>query len=130
MKIVTASTPEQQDYVQTTVRYIYNNLLPSFFSSSYIKDLHNLDVLQIRNIEEYSLKEIMEITAALQTIQSILECLVNDGHPIDYKHKFKNNQRILEKHFIHFPFQCEDFHKVDQTEYPMSMIQPDNKWLI
>ncbi|KGP71190.1 DUF5365 family protein [Pontibacillus yanchengensis] len=130
MKIVTASTPEQQEYVRSTVRYFYNNLFPCFFSSSYINDLHNLEVLQVTHIEDFTLKEIMEITAALQTLQSILECLIDGAHILEYKQAFQNNQRILEKHFIHFPFRCEDFQKINPTDYNLFMSQPENKWLI
>lgn len=129
MKVVTASTPEQQSYVRSLLDYFYSSVLPRFFSDTYVKDLKTFGVLCKSDLEEYSLQDIMEVTAALQTLQHLLECIIEKDHSNQMAQKFQRNQAILERHQIYFPFRLQDFTTHD-TDSDLSMVKPANNWLI
>ncbi len=129
MKVVTASTPEQQSYVRSLLDHFHRSILPSFFSKSYVDDLETFGVLCQVDLDEYTLQEIMEVTAALQTIQHILECLLEDGASPQLAQKFDRNQKIIESHQIYFPFRFQDFTTTD-FEFDLASVKPANHWLI
>ncbi|QHE52444.1 DUF5365 family protein [Pontibacillus sp. HMF3514] len=129
MKVVTASTPEQQSYVRSLLDHFHRSILPSFFSESYVDDLKTFGVLCQEDLDEYTLQEIMEVTAALQTIQHILECLLeNDASP-QLARKFDRNQKIIEGHQIYFPFCFQDF-TTTVSEFDLASVKPANHRLI
>lgn len=129
MKVVTASTPEQQSYVQSLLDTFHDKVLPSFFSESYVHDLKTFGVLTHADLEEYSLNEILEVTAALQTLQHILECVLENDESPHLARKFKKNQEILERHQLYFPFRYQDF--IDQDfEWDLADATPANQYLV
>ncbi|MBM7569889.1 DUF5365 family protein [Aquibacillus albus] len=110
MKIITASTPEQQTYVKELIQKLYETIFPYFFSQAYIKKLKEFNLMEIPNLKDLSLIEIMEVTAAIQTISSILEELAKSNKQMDeYKNAFRKNAAILSKYHIDFPFELVDF---------------------
>ncbi|GGC98982.1 DUF5365 family protein [Pontibacillus salipaludis] len=130
MKIVTASTPEQQEYVKEKITYFFDSLFPFFFSGSYAEDLKNFGVLSIEGIEEYTLKEILEVTAALQTLQSLLECISDCTGDQKHSKQFDRNTKILEKHSIYFPLRYDDFLYTKNNEVLSLMGKPENQWIL
>ncbi|MCD5322917.1 MULTISPECIES: DUF5365 family protein [Pontibacillus] len=129
MRIVTASTPEQHKYVKEMVTYFFESLFPFFFSSSYREDLKNFGVLELKDLEEFSLKEILEITAALQTLQSLMECMSEEGSEMKHSKQFERNTKILTKHSIYFPFNYDDFSSADGESLYMAG-KAYNQWII
>ncbi|WP_226034748.1 DUF5365 family protein [Aquibacillus saliphilus] len=110
MKVVIASSPQQQEYVQELLGDLYNNIFPYYFTQDYIKRLIDFNLMEIPDIKELSLVEIMEVTAAIQTISSILKEMVETNKPLDdYNYAFNKNAEILSKYQIDFPFQLVDF---------------------
>ncbi|MDL4839712.1 DUF5365 family protein [Aquibacillus rhizosphaerae] len=117
MRVITASTPEQQHYVKSLIEELYVTVFPYFFSDNYIKKLKNFELMQAPNLEELSLTEIMEVTAAFQTITTILKQLGNSDQIIhEYEDIFSKNTKILSKYNIDFPFQLIDFLTNNHTE--------------
>jgi len=129
MKVVTASTPEQQSYVRSLLDHFHRSILPSFFSESYVEDLKAFGVLNQVELEEYSLQEIMEVTVALQTLQHILECVLEYGKYPQLARKFQRNQEILERHQFYFPFRFQDF-TPSEYEVNLASVKPANQWLV
>ncbi|KGP93292.1 hypothetical protein N780_12120 [Pontibacillus chungwhensis BH030062] len=130
MKIVTASTFEQQEYVKEKITYFFDSLFPFFFSKNYAIDLENFGVLSIEGVEEYSLKEILEVTAALQTLQSLLECISDRVGDPKHSKQFDRNTKILEKHSIYFPLRYDDFLSTSDKEALSLMGKPENQWIL
>ncbi|MRH42470.1 hypothetical protein GH741_07205 [Aquibacillus halophilus] len=111
MKVITASTPEQHEYVQELIEDLYDEIFPCYFTSDYIQELKNFNLMKMPpDVKELSLAEIMEVTAAIQTISTILKEKANTEKQLnDYKHAFNRNASILSKYQIDFPFQLADF---------------------
>ncbi|QSS98394.1 DUF5365 family protein [Pontibacillus sp. ALD_SL1] len=130
MKIVTASTPEQHEYVKEKITYFFDSLFPFFFSENYSQDLRSFGVLSIEDMEEYSLKEILEVTAALQTLQSLLECISDCTGDSKHSKQFDRNTKILEKHSIYFPLRYDDFLSTTDKEALSLMGKPENHWIL
>lgn len=117
MKVITASTPEQQNYVSDLIEKLYENIFPYFFSNDYIRELKDFKLMQVPNLEDLSLTEIMEVTAAIQTITTILDQLAKSNQKLDeYSEAFNKNAVILSKYHIDFPFKLVDFHMVQTGE--------------
>ncbi|WP_053219474.1 DUF5365 family protein [Virgibacillus senegalensis] len=110
MKVITASTPEQQEYAHSLLGELYNQIVPKYFSAGYIAELKNFQLMEIPSLAELSLKEIFEVTTALQTIISILNSPIQQGMEIEkYEDIFQKNVRILSDYEINFPFKLSDF---------------------
>lgn len=110
MKVVTASTPEQQSYAQDLIDDIYNRLFPFYFTKSYIEELKHFGLLELPDIENLNLMEIMKLTAAGQTIAAILEAVAQGEKELeDYEEAFNRSAAILQECDIDFPFQLKDF---------------------
>ncbi|MDC3415316.1 DUF5365 family protein [Aquibacillus salsiterrae] len=117
MKVVTASTPEQQLYVKELINKLYETIFPAFFSEEYITKLKEFNLMDVPNLKELNLIEIMEVTAAIQTISTILEELSKSEEEMDgYAGAFHKNASILSKYQIDFPFQLVDFKTDVNTE--------------
>jgi Family of unknown function (DUF5365) len=131
MKIVTASTPEHEQYILSLVDYFYTSLFPDFFTDEEIEQFSSLNILDIRfNNEQISiLKNSFEIISSLQTIISIIE-MVDEHEREKYKVMFEKNVQRLERYGIHFPFKMKHF------QYPLKEMRlsqyskPDNEFLI
>lgn len=129
MKIITASTPEQQEYVMHMTNHLYQNIFPYFFNKDHMASLHHSGVMNAQGIEEYSLQDILEVTAALQTIEAVLECLLEGNDELHHAERFEENRRILEKRNWYFPFYYTDF-KESLTGNMFRQVKPDNDWIL
>ncbi|SDL68532.1 DUF5365 family protein [Sediminibacillus halophilus] len=110
MKVITASTSEQQEYALSLMKEIYDRILPEYFSEGYIAKLKSFQLMDIPSLQELSLAEIFEVTTALQTITSILDTHLQQGTGIgEYEDTFQKNIRILGSYHINFPFTLRDF---------------------
>ncbi|WP_138417077.1 DUF5365 family protein [Aquibacillus sediminis] len=120
MKVITASTSEQHKYVNELIDYLYEKIFPCFFSLEYIQKLKEFELLTVPNLHDLSLVEIMEVTAAIQTITTILEELTKSNQSlIEYQTAFNKNVAILRKYEINFPFQLSDFSgEMDSSYHP------------
>ncbi|QDP40397.1 DUF5365 family protein [Radiobacillus deserti] len=121
MKVVTASTPEQQSYMKEQLEDLYDRVFPCFFPISYIKQLKEFKLLQPARLEELTMVEILEVIAAVQTISTILETLHKNQTAIEvYEEAFHKNASILNKYDIDFPFELEDFNSNQQMNSQMN----------
>ncbi|WP_407272787.1 DUF5365 family protein [Radiobacillus sp. PE A8.2] len=110
MKVITASTPDQQAYVKELIENLYSRIFPCFFTTTYISELKDFELMRVPNLSELSLHEIMEVTAAIQTISTILETIAQTEEELEsYNSVFKKSTAILNNYHIDFPFQLLDF---------------------
>lgn len=108
MKIVFASTPNQEEHINKLVRHIYSSVFPIYFTDDDIKEFEQMNVLKlpVHFIDINTLKEAFQVMTSLQTIISILE----SPNLHDYYPKlFNNNADLLQKYDILFPFEFEQF---------------------
>lgn len=109
MKVVFASTPNQEEKINELVQYFYSSIFPHYFSDEEISEFEKLKILYISNKCKQSigtLKEAYQVIASLQTLISILD---GAGPKDEYASIFSKNVEILKEFELYFPFNFENF---------------------
>lgn len=109
MKIVYASTPDQEEMIKELVETFYRDIFPLYYTDNDIKKFERLQVLHTstRHFEYFgTLKEAYQVITSLQTLISILQS--QEPQP-KYKSLFQNNAAILKDYGLFFPFDYEQF---------------------
>ncbi|MCA1030764.1 YhcU family protein [Bacillus timonensis] len=112
MKVVYASTPEQETHIKELVEYIYTSIFPEFFSDHYISKLEALNVL-LPNEEDLhyngTLKDAFYVISSLQAIIAVLDTVKDDIIDESHRDIFEKNVRTLEDYGYSFPLTIEQF---------------------
>lgn len=111
VKVVFASTPEQEQKIQELVQIIYSKVFPLYFPDEEIKELERLQVLHTttRHTEYFgTLREAYQVIASLQTIIAILELPHLEAK---YEGLFEKNVYTLQEFGLTFPFSFSQFCK-------------------
>lgn len=129
MKVVYASTKEQEEIIQELVNDFYQDVFPNYFSDGEIEKFEQMNVLHMPPIRSFdTLKEAYQVITALQTLISILE---NDLHLDEYEEVFWRNAKALEKFGFFFPFTFDQFKKSKREEHFFSVyVKSANDFLI
>lgn len=110
MKVVYASTPDQEQKIIELVRKFYSNIFPLYFLDKEIKEFEQQKVLQTsaRNFEYFgTLKEAYRVIVSLETIAAILEATTLEKR---YEAIFNKNVHTLQEFGLSFPFEFHQFH--------------------
>ncbi|MBN8198924.1 MULTISPECIES: YhcU family protein [Bacillaceae] len=109
MKVVFASTPDQEQKIQELIRKFYSNVFPLYFTDDDIREFEQQKILHTstRHFEYFgTLKEAYQVIAGLQTLMAILESRqMNDK----YEMIFVKNVQILQEFGLSFPFDYSHF---------------------
>ncbi|MDQ0214714.1 hypothetical protein J2S13_001111 [Oikeobacillus pervagus] len=124
MKVIFASTHEQEEIIQELIEQIYSEVFPRFFNNEEIQYFHELQVLHTttRHFEYFgTLSEAYQVITSLQTIISILENKKNKRVSSYYEEIFNKNVDTLQYFGLFFPFSIQQFSskKVDIEELSM-----------
>ncbi|MFB6469277.1 YhcU family protein [Cytobacillus sp. Hz8] len=109
MKVVYASTPDQENKVKELIQEYYTSIFPLYFSDEDIKEFERLKVLQTstRHFEYFgTLKEAFQVIASLETIKYIL---LSCDEKEKYEVIFYRNIEILNDFGLSFPFEFHQF---------------------
>lgn len=109
VKIVFASTPDQEEKIKELVRSFYRDVFPLYYSDNDIKEFEKQKVLHTstRHFEYFgTLKEAYQVITSLQTLSSIL---LQQDSKLKYKSIFETNVAILKEYGLYFPFEYEQF---------------------
>lgn len=110
MKIVFASTPEQEEEIRKLVQNMYTTIFPNYFPDEDIKEFEQLNVLHTstRHFEYFgTLKEAYQVIVSLQIITAILETEILEER---YEQIFNKNVGILHDFGLTFPFTFNNFY--------------------
>ncbi|MFD2683008.1 YhcU family protein [Bacillus seohaeanensis] len=121
MKVVIASTHEQEEKIQELINYMYFTIFPNYFTDDEIEHFEDLQVLHTatRHFEYFgTLKEAFQVISSLQTIISIIE---NSSKESAYEEMFYTNVQILQDFGLCFPFSYEQFSEGENSKYNLSM---------
>ncbi|MGV3466414.1 MAG: DUF5365 family protein [Heyndrickxia sp.] len=124
MKVVFASTQEQEEKIQELAEYMYTYIFPNYYEDDEIANFKKIKVLYTskRHFEHFStLKEAYQMITSLQTIISILEYKLNNGSDTDYEEIFNHNVSILEEYDIFFPFYYCQFNAEVKSKLSLSI---------
>lgn len=129
MKIVFASTPDQEEKINELVKRFYRDIFPMYFSD---KDIKKFDQNVLNNETaqlDGTLKEAYHVIASLQTLLSILESRI-----LAYDHQalYEKNVETLHEYGFKFPFSFEEFiyAKENKTSFFSTYTQAANQLLI
>ncbi|RLQ97388.1 YhcU family protein [Falsibacillus albus] len=112
MKILFASTHEQEEKISELINTFYTQIFPQYFSDEEIAKFHELKILHTttRHFEYFgTLKEAFQVISCLQTIISILDVQQKGKLENHYQEVFERNTKILQKFGLLFPFHLEQF---------------------
>jgi hypothetical protein len=111
MKIVTASTPEQENFITELVKYMYTEVFPYYFTDSYIKELEDLHVLKPNDDALYNgtLKEAFQLISGMQALICVIESVRTEELNEHHREIFDKNTAILEEYGYKFPFNIDHF---------------------
>lgn len=106
VKIVFASTQEQEEKIKELIHCIYQDIFPLYFSDEEIEMFQKLQILHITSSHLETLGDAYKIISSLQTITSILQLEEEMG---EYQELFTKNVEILNEADVFFPFSLEQF---------------------
>ncbi|AZB42004.1 hypothetical protein CEF21_06685 [Bacillus sp. FJAT-42376] len=111
MKIVTASTNEQEQHIEELVEEMYKEVFPIYFSDETIGQLEKMAVLKPTDetmIYNGTLKEAFEIMSSLQTLIAVLKH-ADEGRKQEYESLYERNREILGRYGYELPLTFSDF---------------------
>jgi hypothetical protein len=114
VKIVFASTPDQEEKINELIKRFYRDIFPLYFSDKDIKKFEERNVLNNETAQlDGTLKEAYYLIASLQTLLSILE----SSH-LTYAHQglFEKNVETLNEYGFYFPFSYNQFIHARETK--------------
>lgn len=109
MKVVFASTPDQQEKITELIRQLYSDVFPNYFTDDEIAKFERHNVLHISSsqFEQLdTLKDAFQVITSLQTLISILE---SNRLEEQYIETYYKNISILEQYGLYFPFEFQQF---------------------
>lgn len=130
MKIVFASTPDQEEKISELVKRFYRDVFPVYFSDNDIKTFENQNVLTIDDAQrDGTLKEAYHVIASLQTLLAIFETSKLSSR---YQALFEKNVETLNEYGLFFPFEYKQFvtAKEKKTSLFSTFTRAANKLLV
>lgn len=133
MKVVYASTPDQEQRIARLIQKYYTDIFPKYFTDDEIKEFENLNVLHTstRHFEYFgTLREAYQVICGLETIYSILEMPEVDAQ---YENMFYKNVEILKAFDISFPFHFSQFSQMKEMNVDTRFSvysNAANEWLV
>lgn len=137
MKVVYASTPEQEDHIGELVQHLLTNILPYYFTDKEIENLesqlslHTGGVHDTFTVYNGTLKEAFHIISCLQAIIAVIETIQDEGIQLKHRELYKRNVNMLRDFGFSFPFAIEQF--TQQTKNPTMLskfIRASNQFLV
>lgn len=134
MKVVVASTEEQERHIDELVEEIYTEVFPKFFPDKEIMSLKCQNVLQPQADDQMyngTLKDAFHIISSLQAVISVLNHIDSCKHEEKYQEVFERNSSNLNEYGYFFPFSFSQFKNAESQEGTFSQfIKPANNWVV
>ncbi|WP_230980872.1 DUF5365 family protein [Rossellomorea arthrocnemi] len=131
VKVLLASTHEQEDKIQELIQYMYCTIFPDYFTDDEIEQFDDMEVLHTttRNIEYFgTLKEAFQVISSLQTLISIVE---SGSKEEVYEEMFYHNAGILQSFGMFFPLSYDQFTEESDCRHNLSIYsRADNQLLV
>ncbi|APH06156.1 DUF5365 family protein [Bacillus weihaiensis] len=134
MKVVVASTEEQENHIEELVGQLYSEIFPKFFPDHKIMDFQHQNVLKPQETDQFyngNLKDAFQIISSLQAVIVMLDLIDECKHEEEYKAMFERNTQTLNEYGYFFPFSFSQFVNAESQEGEFSQfVKPANSWLI
>ncbi|MFY4774105.1 DUF5365 family protein [Metabacillus sp. RGM 3146] len=129
MRIVTASTEEQEKHIDELIGKIYEDIFPLYFSKEKIDELKELSVLlpeQSQHNYNGTIDEAFQIMSSLQTLVALLE-KPDCKHYEKYREMYERNIKILKQYGYSFPL---SYHHFPEKPSDNRFGKAANDWMI
>lgn len=134
MKIVVASTEEQERHIEELVEQIYTEIFPKFFPDQEIMILKGQKVLQPQATDQMyngTLKDAFHIISSLQALIAVLDHIDEFKQDQEYQEMFERNSSNLNEYGYFFPLAFSQFKEAKSQEGKFSQfIRPANSWMV
>ncbi|MBO1512815.1 DUF5365 family protein [Metabacillus bambusae] len=134
MKVVVASTEEQERHIDELVEQIYTEVFPRFFPDTEIKTLKGQKVLQPQDSDQMyngTLKDAFQIISSLQAVIAVLEHINDCKNEREYQEMFERNCNNLNEYGYFFPLSFSQFKEAKSQDGEFSQfIKPANSLII
>lgn len=131
VKVLLASTHEQEDKIQELIQYMYCTIFPDYFTDDEIEQFDDMQVLHTttRKFEYFgTLKEAFQVISSLQTLISIVE---SGSKEEVYEEMFYHNAEILQGFGMFFPLSYDQFSEESDCKHNLSIYsRADNQLLV
>lgn len=131
MKVVYASTPEQQEKIHSLTEYFFTNIFPDYFSDQEIYKFKEWGFLEVDEAQlSDTLKESYQIISSLEILIDLIESdFLQEKH---YQNMFETNVNILNQLGISFPFSYQQFLRKRKERLVEGSVfkKAANDWLI
>jgi hypothetical protein len=132
LKIVFASTTEQEEKITKLVNQFYSTILPKYFSDKEISSFIDMNFLNVQGTAELSgtLKESYQIISSLETLIFLIES--NGLYKKQYQEMFDKNTEILQDLGLSFPFSYKQFTEEKDIAFESGSIyiKAANEWIL
>jgi len=135
MRVVLASTKEQEEKIEELIQYMYSFIFPKYFKDCEIDTFIDIKVLHVDPSEQDQLYTLTIAFKAIASLQAIIHILELSNQTTDRSHLaclFDKNVKILEETGLFFPFLYKNFiPKNNETLNHCSIFSPaSNEYLI
>lgn len=134
MKVVVASTDEQENHIAELVDQLYTEIFPRFFPDREIMEFKEQKVLQPQASDQVynsTLKDAFQIISSLQALIAVLDLIHDCKHEKEYEEMFDRNSSNLNEYGYFFPLSFSQFKNADSQEGKFSQfIKPANNLII
>ncbi len=121
VKVLLASTHEQEEKIQELIKYMYCTIFPDYFTDEEIMQFEEMQVLHTttRNFEYFgTLKEAFQVISCLQTLISVAE---SESKEEVYEEMFYHNAQILQGFGLFFPLSFDQFREESNCKHNLSV---------
>ncbi len=137
MKIVFSSTVEQEQEIEYLISKFYSSVFPQFFTEAEIQHFQEIGVLQAnKNDFPYNgtLRAAFQVITCLQVMITVLEKkAANQSASLKSQKMFEQNNTLLNKYGIFFPFNYEHFTYISDENHKqidLKYTKPANQYLV
>jgi Family of unknown function (DUF5365) len=134
MKVVVASTEEQERHIEELIERIYSEVFPRFFKDQEIVDLKVQNVLKPQAADQMfnsTLQDAFNIISSLQAVMAVLDHIDDCKHEQEYQEMFERNSNNLNEYGYFFPFSFSQFKLAEKQDGEFSQfIKPANQLII
>ncbi|MEK4030988.1 DUF5365 family protein [Pseudobacillus sp. FSL P4-0506] len=133
MKVIIASTTEQEEKINELIWQLKEEVFPRFFEEEELRIMYEFGILELTDSHFKlfgTLQDAFQVISSLQTILSILETNDPASLPSHYQEMFERNTAILEAFDISFPFFLSHFTNKRSLIPYLTSLTPSNTYLM
>ncbi|QFT88135.1 hypothetical protein FIU87_05745 [Bacillus sp. THAF10] len=131
MKVVLASTPEQEEYIGELIQHLLTNILPYYFTDKEIENLQTETVHDTFSNYNGTLTEAFHIISSLQAMIAVIESVQKESILTKHRDIFRRNVISLREFGFSFPYGLDQFtKKKNNGSFFSKFMRASNQYLV